>query len=249
MSWKKQTRLLTLTALLMVCFPVAVLAQTSSSPSYRIEEAQFGTGGEVESCSGNQYCAQSSLGSLGVGASSSTNFDAQAGFLTENAPFLEMSVSATPVDLGLLDPSTTAFGSGTFSVRTYLSESYTVVTMSDPPTNNTAQLNPMTVPAAPSPGTEQFGINLVNNATPNVGSDPVNQPDNTFADGEAATGYDTPDSFKYALGDVIARSAATAGNQAVGLTDYTISYVANISPITEAGTYVMNHVLVAVPTF
>lgn len=254
MSWKKQTRLIALITGIALFLPVGVWAQTSTSPSYRVEEAQFGSGGEVESCSGNQFCAQTSLGSLGVGSASSTNFDVQAGFLTESEPFLEMIVSSTPVDLGLLDPGTTATGSSTFVVRTYVSEAYTVVTMSDPPTNGGEQLDPMATPSAPTPGTEQFGINVVFNdelcgVNCDVGANPVNQPNNNFADGEAASGYDSDGMFKYSVGDVIAQSAATVGNQAVGLTEYTISYIANISPITAGGTYLMEHILVAVPTF
>lgn len=235
-------------AIIGLLLPLPVLAQTSSSSNYRVEEAQFGSGGEVESCSAGQYCAQSSIGSLGVGTSSSNNFDVDAGFLTSSEPYLAMAVSGS-VDLGTLTTSATAYGSGTFSVRTYLSSTYSVITMSNPPTNSAAQLDAMATLAAPTPGTEQFGINLINNSSPDVGADPINQPDNTFADGQAAPGYDTLNQFKYVVGDTIARSQATAGNPAVGQTDYTISYVANISGITEAGTYTMDHVLVAVPTF
>jgi hypothetical protein len=234
---------------ILLFFPTSIMAQTSSSNNYQIEEAQFGTGGEVESCSGNQFCAHSSTGSLGVGGTSSTNYDATGGFLTDNAPFLEMVVGTTSVDLGTLETSTTATGNASFSIRTYVSEAYSVFTASPPPTNNNAQLDPMGTPSASVPGTEQFGINLVDNSDPDIGVNPVNQPDNTFADGEAASGYDTSNQFKYNQGDVIARSAATAGTQAVGLTDYTISYIANASSITEGGIYTMNHILVVVPTF
>jgi hypothetical protein len=81
------------------------------------------------------------------------------------------------------------------------------------------------------------------------GANPLNVPDSSFADGEAATGYNTPNQYKYGQGDVIARSAATAGNQAVGRTDFTISYIANISSITPAGTYVMVHDIVVSATY
>ncbi len=257
MNWRKQIQAIGLITVFGLTMPWHVQAQTSSSNTYRIEEAQFGSGGEVESCSSGQFCAQSSLGSLGVGSSSSNSFDAEAGFLTQNEPYLEFVVQTNSIDLGVLDSTTTGADIGLFYVRTYLSGSYSVVTMSQPPTSESgSQLNAMGTTAASAPGTEQFGINLRNNTTPNVGVDPVNVPDGTFADGTAfgdgpggSRDYDDIDGFAYGVGDTIARSAATATNPAVGRTEYTISYIANISPITEAGTYVMNHDMVAVATF
>jgi hypothetical protein len=96
-----------------------------------------------------------------------------------------------------------------------------------------------------SPGTEQFGINLVDNSSPNIGSDPSPQPDGTFATGGAATGYATLNQFKYNAGDVIAQSNANGW----GLTNYTISYIANISVLTPAGSYSEVQDLVAIATY
>jgi len=248
MSWKKQKHLFTILLLIGLMIP-AVAAAQSTSPNYQVEEMTFGTGGGVDLNSTN-YQAQGSAGSLGVGSGSSTNYDAESGFLTANEPFLEMIINNTNLDLGTLSQSSVSYGSVTFSVRSYLSSTYSVKTLSQPPTSEGgAQLAAMNTAAGSSPGTEQFGINLVDNATPNVGAYPSNIPDNTFADGQAASGYDTPDQFKYVVGDTIARSAATAGNQAVGQTNYTISYIANISSITPAGVYTMNHDLMAVATY
>lgn len=236
--------------LFMFVAPISLLAQTSSSNSYQVEEAQFGSGGEVESCSAGQYCAQSSLGANAVGEQSSANFGAQAGFLTSNAPYLEFVISTSSVELGNLDSATTATGTANFYVRSYINGAYSVVTLSDTLTSEGGeQLDQLLTPAAATPGTEQFGINLVDNSSPNIGTNPVNVPDNTFADGEAAPGYDTVDQFKYVAGDTIARSAATPGNPANGQTNYTISYIANISGVTPAGTYVMNHDIVVLATF
>lgn len=247
MRWKKQKRTLVVILLLAVSLPASVYAQ--SSTNYKVEETFFGTGGEVDMNSTN-YNAHGSAGSLGVGSSSSDNFDAEAGFVTPNAPFLEMIVNTSSLDLGNLSASSTSSGSATFSVRSYLSSTYSVMTLSQAPTSEGgAQLDPMTSTAAAAAGTEQFGINLVDNATPDVGAIPANVPDDSFADGEAASGYATADQFKYGVGDIIARSAKTAGNQAVGRTNYTISYIANISGITPAGLYTMNHDLVVVATY
>ena len=244
---------------LLFCFNVApsVLAQ-SSSDNYRVEEVYFGIGGELESSSDN-YSSQSSGGALGAGSSSSDNYDAESGFLTPSEPFLEAAVMASTADLGTLDPDTTSSVAAqggacncSFYVRTYLSSEYSVITASQPPTNpygdSLDAKGTLGVPSSDS-SVEEFGINLVDNASPDLGADPSNQPDDTFADGEAATDYNVPDQFKYGVGDIIARSQATPGNQAVGLTNYTITYIAKPSNITPAGFYQMDHEFIVVATF
>lgn len=247
--WRKQIlKYAVFLAVLVVGIQAPVFAQTSSSNSYKVNEYQFGTGGG--NSSSTNFQAQSNVGSLGVGRSSSTNYDAEAGFITPNEPFLELFVNNSTVDLGNLDTSSTGTGTGVFWVRTYLSSAYVVQTMSQPPTSEGGRvLAAKSTLGAPITGTEEFGINLVDNSSPNIGANSLNVPDNSFADGTVNSGYNTPDQFKYGVGDIIAHSAATAGNQAVGRTDYTISYIANISSITPAGTYVMVHDIVVTGTY
>lgn len=250
MNWRKQTRLLAALIIIGLMLPLRVMAQTSSSNNYRVEEAFFGTGGEVD-LNSNSFNAQGGLGALGVGRSSSTNFDLEAGFLTPNEPYLEFVINTSSVDLGVLTAGSTGTGNATFYVRTYLSGTYSVVTLSQPPTSESgAVLASKAAQGTSQQGIEEFGINLVANSVPTTfGAAPVNVPDNTFADGEAATGYDLANNYKYVPGDVIARSQATTGNQAWGQTNYTISYIANVSAITPAGSYTMLHDLMAVPNF
>lgn len=245
-------------AVLLASYPWQFLMAQSSSTNYQVEEAFFGTGGEVDLNSAN-YQAQGSAGSLGVGAQSGNNYDAEAGFLTPEEPFLEMVVSDVTVELGDLTDDTTSFGAAqagacncSFYVRTYLSSEYSVVTMSNPPTNeNGTSLTAKSILGAPSTdeNVEEFGINLVDNSSPDIGANPSNDPDSTFADGKAETGYATPNQFKYGVGDIIARSPATLGNQAVGKTNYTISYIAKASRISEAGLYSMDHDIVVIATY
>jgi hypothetical protein len=229
-----------------------------SSPNFRVDEAFFGTGGEVD-MSSDAFRGQGSAGSLGVGGSESANFMAEAGFLTPSEPFLEMVVTGATVDFGTLSDTATAFGSAqggdcncSFYVRTYFSSEYTVVTMSDPPTNESgASLAAKTTTGLPSTdqSVEEFGMNLVANTSPLMGANPVNDPDGTFADGSAATGYDIVNQFKYQKGDIVARSPANLSNPGVGKTNYTVSYIAKRNNITPAGVFTMFHDLVAVPTF
>ena len=125
-------------------------------------------------------------------------------------------------------------------------------TQSDPPTStlpNHPTMAGLTTPTASSPGTEQFGINLVANTTvcgapTNFGADPIQVPSNTYSFGQVSSGYNTCGLFKYVKGDTVAYSTRSSGE-----TDYTISYLFNISNITAAGAYQFNHILVATSTY
>lgn len=229
--------------------PAFVFAQTSSSPNYQVQEYQFGTGGNPDLNSSN-YSANASVGSLGVGRSASTNYNMEAGLITPSEPFLELFINTTNVELGTLDAGTTASGTSVFWVRSYLSSAYIVQTMSPSLTSESGYVIPGKATRGPVQlGKEEFGINLVANTTPAVGADPFNVPDNTFADGTVDSQYSQPNEFKYVQGDIIARAPETVGKQAVGRTDYTVSYIANINNITPAGTYRMVHDIVVTGTY
>jgi hypothetical protein len=242
----------------MFLMPSIASAQ-SSSPNYRVEESFFGTGGEVDTTSPN-YRARQSTGSLGVGNSSSANYSVASGFDTPSEPFLEVAITGPDTDMGVVAPTAASYASPqggdcncSFYVRSYLSSTYSVVTASRPPTNESGdEMNAKSVTGAPSTddSIEEFGINMVANTVPgNFGQNPTNSPDNSFADGKAATGYSTPNQFKYGVGDTIASSPATPTNPGVGRTNYTISYIMKSSNITPAGKYVIKHDLIIVPTF
>ncbi len=245
---------------LLLCglfFIPSLVAAQSSSTNYKVEETYFGSGGNVDTSSAS-YKARQSLGSLGVGDISSTNYRAVAGFVTPSEPFLEAGVTGANVDFGTLSSGATSYATSqggacncTFYVRSYLSSSYSVTTASQPPTSESGNVIPAkTVQGIPSasPTVAEFGMNLVLNAA-SLGANPVNVPDGTFADGKAANGYQTPDNYKYNVGDTIATSPATAGNQAIGQTNYTISYIMKIANLTPAGQYTMRHIIIAVATF
>jgi len=246
----KWLRFLGLAPLLMLALGGIAFAQYSSS-NYKANEVFFGNGGDNNQSSAS-YNASVSSGALGVGRYNSTNYQAYSGFLTPNEPFLELGIDSSAVDMGTVDPSTTRTGQADFHVRAYINTGYTVQTMSQPPTYTsgtaTHTLAAMSSLASSASGTEQFGINLVHNTSPaTFGNDPSPQPNGTFATGTAATGYSTANQFKYHVGDVVAKTPS--GSSGWGLTNYTISYIANASIITPAGDYQMVQDLVVVATY
>lgn len=214
-----------------------------SSPSYGVDEVFFGSGGVNDANSAN-YNARASLGDLGVGNSSSTNFQAYAGFTTDTAPFIELTVNATDIDMGTLDASTTGIGTASFTIRTWLAEGYVITNGSTPPKNGNYTITTLNTPTTSTQGAEQFGINLRDNTTPNIGANPVQIPDSNFSYGQVSPDYNNPDQFKYLQGDTIAFS-----NQSTSVTEYTISYIMNVSSLTPGGIYAMEHDLVATSTY
>ncbi len=233
-----------LVASLLFLTATTAFAQQSSSSNYQINEAFFGTGGELNACSGNQYCAKQSAGELTVGNTKGTAYQAQAGFNTDRTPWVEATITKSSVDLGAISASTTGFDYAAFTVKSYLAHGYVVQIAGTAPKNGAHEIMPMAAGGASSPGTEQFGLNLRDNTAPNIGANPVQQPDGTFSFGTYATGYGTVDSFRYVDGAVIAESASSSG-----YTDYTISYIMNIAGITPGGTYTTNQSIVVTATF
>jgi len=140
---------------------------------------------------------------------------------------LTFTLANATVALGVLSMSATGTGTSSMTVATNAASGYSV---SYSGTTLTSGVNTITAMAggASTQNSKQFGINLMANATPTIGSDASGS-----GSGVAATGYNTADSFKFnTAGDVIA-SAAVPTNSNI----YTTSYIANIDGETAAGAY------------
>ncbi len=218
-------------------------AQYNSS-NYQVDEVYFGAGGS-NNISSTNYQGRSSIGDTVVGNSASTNFQLYGGFTTASEPVLEMSVASVNLDLGTLTTGATSTFTADFTVRAYLSSGYSIYTIGAPPTNESGrQIAPLTSGGSSSAGSSQFGMNLVANSSPSLGADPVQIPSSSFSYGAAATGYNTANIFRYNNGEKIAGSTKSSGS-----TQFTISYIVNVSPVDYAGVYKLSQSLVAVPGY
>lgn len=252
---RKYKRLVAGLALVLLCslgssgVALANSVPQSSSPNYQVNEVFFGSGGTLNSCS-TTYCSKQAAGETAVGNTKSTDYQAQAGFNTDRQPYLEFTVSNTNLNLGELTSTTTKTANATFSVKSYLARGGYVVTQTSPgPTNGNHVMQGLATPTASAVGQEQFGINLVANTTAagapaDFGAGPVQSPDSTFSFGQVKPGYDQNGKFKYVQNDIIAYSDTSSGT-----TNFTISYIFNVSNLTSGGQYVLHHVLVATSTF
>lgn len=101
-------------------------------------------------------------------------------------------------------------------------------------------------------GVSQFGLNLKANTTATstvaVGLEVATASNGTNFRGQAITGYNTIDQFKFTTGDPVANSA----NGGAGGTDaqiYTVSYMVNVPGSQPAGTYTTTLTYICTPTF
>jgi len=245
---KRQTLSLIIVATFLVILGVVsgVDAATNST-NYRIDEDFIGPGGQLESNSTNYRLdqGQSSAGNAGgVGESASTNFQVQSGSTTTSDPRLSCSLGSSSLNFGALSTSVTATGTATFSVLNYTSYGYVVNILGTPPTTGSSTLTAMGSNGPSTTGTEQFGINLRDNSTPNIGADAVQNPSGTFSFGAPTTNYNIVNSYRYVNGESIASSVRSSGQ-----TDYTLSYIINASTTTAGGAYSGNQTILCTGTY
>ena len=163
-------------------------------------------------------------------------------------------VDTTLVDLGTLSASVKATGTATFHAINYTSYGYAITIVGTAPTNAGHPLSPLATDTASIVGTEQFGVNTVLNTSAGVGADPVQTPSGSFSygvAGDGATGtygttrpYTVPDKWRFNSGETVASAPKSSGQ-----TDYTMTFLANMSNTTPGGKYTGNITLVATGTY
>ena len=223
----------------------SVFANVPSSTNYRFDETSVGVSSLLESSSTN-FRATSGAGDTAVGSGESANFQTEQGSKTTPDPNLTVSMTSTAANFGTFSPSAPKTATATFSVINYTSFGYVVQVAGPPPKSGNRELQAMGATATSQPGVEQFGINLVANTSPSsFGANPQNgTAPNDFGFGAAATNYATPNEFRYVPGETIASAPKSSGK-----TDYTISYLINVTPLTPGGVYVTDQTLIVTGTY
>jgi hypothetical protein len=254
---KFQTTLLSILLGAVFMSPAIVKAQYVGS-AYKMEEAQVGAVGSDNDLAGTSYKGRATAGDTAVGIVNGTTYQAVGGFTTSEVPELEVIAGSLNLDLGSASTSNTLVGTGQFGVRTYLAQGYTVYINGVPPRQESGYtMNALATQTGSVLGTEQFGINLRQNVCatvnsscaspetpPNFGANPAQVPDSSFSYGTYNSNYGTANQFRYVNGDAIAQSSSSSG-----VTNYTISYMVNISSVTKAGVYTFNHSVNVVGTY
>jgi hypothetical protein len=223
-------------ALVISYFTAPAMADPLKSANYEFTEQSLGSSGLYGSQSAN-FQSEQALGILGLNTSASTNIQVQAGNITTGDPALAFIVNSAGVNFGDFSATTTSTTTTTFQVLDYTSYGYIVQVYGNPPAHNGHIIAAMATAGGPVPGTEQFGINVVANTSPvSLGANPNH---GQFGFGQAATGYDTTNNYKYVDGDIIAQ-----GPKSSGTTTYTISYIINVNELSPGGAYTGSQTLI-----
>ena len=151
---------------------------------------------------------------------------------------LNFTLATATVDLGTLTKTSTGVGTSSMTVGTNASTGYSVTYSGTTLTSGTNTINPMTVAAGSTMNSKQFGINLMSNTTPAVGSNVSGG-----GSGTVSLGYNSQNQFKFNVAGETIASAIAPTNDNV----FTTSYIANIDSATAAGSYtaVLTYVVTA----
>lgn len=219
-----------------------VSATTSSSTNYQTTQTHFGPASTSHSCSGS-YCSEVSIGS--AGATPSTGYSTSFTSAPDGKPSLSMIIDPGVSNLGVLSTDATAYKIMTVKVRSQLSGGYTLQVVGDAPHVGSNYLKTSASPVASQPGHEQFGVNVVKNTSPKVGSDPNQIVKGSSGDGgKVASNYGSANKFMYHPDDLVASSGEQSSE-----TSYTISMIINISGSTVPGHYAGDFQILMMPGF
>ncbi len=131
-------------------------------------------------------------------------------------------------DMGALSENGTLTAQSQFAVGTNATDGFIVTANGNPLTAGTNVIDGIANPSESLMGSNQFGINLVENSDLNIGHDP----EGIWANANPTADYGQSNVFKYVSGDVIASSPNVSL-----MKKFTISYIANVSPSLRAGVY------------
>lgn len=131
-------------------------------------------------------------------------------------------------DMGELTPQSTLTAQSQMAVGTNATGGFAITANGGEPSAGTNVIDASTVPTESMPGTNQFGINLVANSQPVVGSNP----EGSWTNAVASPDYSLKDRYKYIAGDVVAYSPHVSL-----MKKFTVSYILNSREDLHPGVY------------
>jgi hypothetical protein len=152
----------------------------------------------------------------------------------------------------LFSPTDTATAISQMAASTNAGAGYSITVNGVTLTSGSNTITTMGTATTGTHGLSQFGMNLVANTTstsnPAVGANVAPAANGTNYKGQAASPYNTPDTFKFVGGNIVANSY----NGGAGGTDaqiFTVSYIVNVPGSQPAGTYTTTLTYICTPTF
>jgi hypothetical protein len=140
---------------------------------------------------------------------------------------LVFTLGTTTAALGTLTTSTTGSATSSMTASTNASSGYSISVNGSTLSSGGNTITPLSSANSSSVNNKQFGMNLMANTTPSVGT-----ATSGTGNGTPSAGYNSSNSFKFATGDTVASASAPTNSNT-----YTVSYIANIDGSTAAGSY------------
>jgi len=172
--------------------------------------------------------------------------------LTSSVPDCSTVTTGAVAFNQLFSPTDTATATSQMAASTNAGSGYAITVNGPTLTSGSNTVSGMGTAAVITRGVSQFGLNLKANtvatSTVAVGTEIAVASNGTNFRGQAITGYNTIDTFKFTSGDIVANSA----NGGAGGSDaqiYTASYVVNVPGSQPAGTYTTTLTYICTPTF
>jgi hypothetical protein len=131
-------------------------------------------------------------------------------------------------DMGELSSNKTLTAQSQMAVGTNASGGFAITANGYPMSAGSSVIDSPSVPTESKPGTNQFGMNLVENNAPSIGKNPEGE----WANAVASSDYSIANKYKYVPGDTVAFSPNVSL-----MKKFTVSYILNSNPNLRAGVY------------
>jgi hypothetical protein len=149
------------------------------------------------------------------------------------------SVAGNTIDFGDFSPTVAHSGTSVMQAQTNAANGYNITVNG---TTLASGVNTIPALAAQTPsalGVSQFGLNLRDNAVPNVGTEPSGA-----GTGVATGNYGATDAFRFVSGDAVASAGAPTNANT-----FTSSYIVNIGGAQAAGVYTSTMTYICTASF
>lgn len=152
----------------------------------------------------------------------------------------------------LFSPTDTATATSQMAASTNALSGYSITVNGTTLTSGANTIPAMAAAATRTRGVSEFGMNLklntVATSTVAVGAEVDAAPNGTDLRGQAKTGYNTVDNFKFVSGDVVAASDFNVAGP-TNAQIYTASYIADVAGNQISGDYVATLTYICTPTY
>ena len=143
------------------------------------------------------------------------------------------------INFGDLSPQSTGTAESQLLIATNGQSGYSIQVTGNTMTSGNNVINPLSSDSVSIPGQSQFGLNLVANSSPSIGSNATGP-----GTGSPDSAYTKQNYFQYSNGSVLASS-----NQASNYKEYTISYILNIARDQPPGYYATTLTYIGIANF